>query len=437
MLGASGDKFNLKPFTEGSPHLKALVNNTWLPEQALYPAAGVDKGIELDTLRDLLTEWVTTFDWGKQEDELNQLDHFTAEIEGQVVHFVHQKSKASDTIPVILLHGWPGSFQEFLPVIEPLTQPLFNATSGKNVSFDVMVPSLPGFVFSSPPPQNSTGDDTARIFNTLMSEVLGYSTYAVHGTDGGSGVAYSLYSSFNETVCAAAAAHFAFLPFTPPTAQDIADNNITLLDAQKVTLQRNAEWNTIGTGYFTEQTTKPNDIGLALYDNPIGQLAWIGGKFQLWSDPRAGTPPSVLDNTAILTSVSLYYLTHSFLSSVWIYPQNPNGFHTVYTPTPTDAPLLFSQYEFNVGFWPEEYVTKVGNLVSYKGNWFDETDVEPLVHDFGGHFAGLDNPPALIEDIRDVAPGLLPEIVEKGSRMRRRISHPCFGSFPTYTYPCS
>ncbi|KAJ7604780.1 Alpha/Beta hydrolase protein [Roridomyces roridus] len=375
MLGASGDKFNLKPFTEGSPHLKALVNNTWLPEQALYPAAGVDKGIELDTLRDLLTEWVTTFDWGKQEDELNQLDHFTAEIEGQVVHFVHQKSKASDTIPVILLHGWPGSFQEFLPVIEPLTQPLFNATSGKNVSFDVMVPSLPGFVFSSPPPQNSTVDDTARIFNTLMSEIVYEKTLT--GMQG-SGVAYSLYSSFNETVCAA---HFAFLPFTPPTAQDIADNNITLSDAQK--------------------TTKPNDIGLALYDNPIGQLAWIGGKFQLWSDPRAGTPPSVLDNTAILTSVSLYYLTHSFLSSVWIYPQNPNGFHTVYTPAPTDAPLLFSQYEFNVGFWPEEYVTKVGNLVSYKGNWFDETDVEPLVHDFGGHFAGLDSPPALIEDIRD------------------------------------
>ncbi|KAJ7618573.1 Alpha/Beta hydrolase protein [Roridomyces roridus] len=392
VLGATQDKFNLKPFTidlaEGVPHLKALVNNTWLPEQALYPAAGVDKGIELDTLRDLRTEWVTTFDWGKQEAELNQLDHFTAEIEGQVVHFVHQRSKASDAIPVILLHGWPGSFQEFLPVIEPLTQPLFNATSGKNVSFNVVVPSLPGFAFSSAPPQNWTVDDTARILNTLVSEVLGYSTYAVHGTDWGSGVAYSLYSSFNETV---RAAHFAFLPFTPPTAQDIAGNNITLSDVQKVTLQRNAEWSTIGNGYFIEQTTKPNDIGLALYDNPVGQLAWIGGKFKLWSDPRAGTPPSVLDNTAILTSVSLYYLTHSFLSSVWIYAQNPNGFHTVYAPAPTDAPLLFSQYEYNLGLWPEEYVAEVGNLVSYK------------VHDFGGHFAGLDNPPALIEDIRDVA----------------------------------
>jgi len=91
-----------------------------------------------------------------------------------------------------------------------------------------------------------------------------------------------------------------------------------------------------------------------------------------------------LNNTAILTSVSLYYLTESFLSSILIYVQNPNGIRTVYTKAFTDAPLLFSQYEYNVALWPEEDVAKVGNLVSYK------------VHDFGGHFAGLDNPPALI-----------------------------------------
>ncbi|KAJ7618533.1 Alpha/Beta hydrolase protein [Roridomyces roridus] len=370
VVGATCDEYNLEPFKidlcGGIPHLKALVNNTWLPEKALYPGAGVDKGVELDTLRELRNEWVTTFDWEKQEAELNQLEHFTAEIEGQVVHFVHQKSKASDAIPgpVILIHGWPGSFHEFLPVIEPLTQPSFNATSGKNVSFNVVIPSLPGFVFSSPPPQNWTVDDTARVFNTLMSEVLGYSTYAVHGTDWGAGVSYSMYSSFSETV---RATHL------------------------KVTLQRDIEWTSTGTGYFVELQTKPNDLGLALYDSPVGQLAWIGGKFKIWSDPRAGTPPSVFDNTAILTAISLYYLTHTFLSSVWIYEQNQNGLKPVYTKALTDAPLLFSQYEYNVALWPEEYVAKVGNLVSYKA------------HDFGVHSAGLDNPPALLEDIRDMA----------------------------------
>ncbi|KAJ7453141.1 Alpha/Beta hydrolase protein [Mycena latifolia] len=397
---AANITFNLKPFkidlSGGIPHLKDLVRNTRLPEKALYPTAGPDKGIELNVLRELQTEWVESYDWEAQQAELNlgndyistrnQFKHYTAVIEGQTVHFVHEKSEDPDAIPVILLHGWPGSFHEFAPVIKPLTQS-WTSDTGKNVSYNVVVPSLPGFVFSSAAPANRTVDDTARIFNTLMTEVLGYSMFTVHGTDWGCAVAYSLYSSWNMTV---RAAQFVFIPFFAPSAQEIAGNNVTLSDMQKVTEQRLIEWNTTGNGYYVEQITKPNDIGLALYDNPVGQLAWIGAKFKLWSDPRAGTPRSVLNNTAILTSVSLYYLTNSFLSSGWISAQNPNGFRTAYTKADTDAPMLFSQYEYNNWLWPQEYVAKVGNLVSYK------------VHDFGGHFAGLDNPPALIEDIREM-----------------------------------
>ncbi|KAJ6471881.1 Alpha/Beta hydrolase protein [Mycena sanguinolenta] len=398
--------FNVTPFAVNLsaeiPRLKSLVENTRLPASALYPV-GTDKGIELDVLRQLQTEWITTFDWETQQAEFNQLSHFTAVIEGQRVHFVHEKSAEPDAIPLILLHGWPGSFHEFLPVIKPLTQSA--NVAGKNVSYHVVVPSLPGFVFSSPPPLNWTLDDTARIFNTLMTEVLGYSTYALHGTDmacsfcflskllhtltllmQGSAIGYSLYNSFNAT---ARAAHFVFLPFASPTAEELAESNITLSALQEVTEQRVAAFYASGEGYLIEQSTKPNDIGLALYDSPVGQLAWLGGNIKLWSDPRAGTPPSVLNNTAILTFVSLYYLTDSFLSSVWIYAQN--SIKTEYAKASTDAPLLFTQYEYNVGLWPQEYVAKVGNLVSY------------TVHDFGGHFPGLDNPPALIEDLREMA----------------------------------
>ncbi|KAJ6594446.1 Alpha/Beta hydrolase protein [Mycena capillaripes] len=389
MASTTNNSFNLKPFkidlTGEILRLKSLATISRLPAKALYTDGSGEKGVELDFLRELRTEWLTKFDWEAQQADLNEFKQFTAVIEGQTVHFVHEKSTDPDAIPLILLHGWPGSFHEFLPVIKPLTQSSRTA-SGKNVSYKVVVPSLPGFVFSSAPPANWTVDDTARIFNILMTEVLGYSTYAVHGTDWGSAVGYSLYKSFNTTV---RAAHFVFLPFPPPSDQDLAANNITLSETQKVSHQTFVEWSTTGIGYFIEQTTKPNDIGLALYDSPVGQLAWIGGKFKLWSDPRAGTPPSVIDNTTILTAVSLYYLTESFLSSVWIYAQNPNTFTTAYSKAPTDAPLLFSQFKHN-SLWPEEYVAKVGNLVSYK------------VHDFGGHFPGLDNPPALIEDIRDM-----------------------------------
>ncbi|KAJ7788969.1 Alpha/Beta hydrolase protein [Mycena leptocephala] len=339
------DSFHLTPFsinlTSGIPRLRALVNSTRLPAKPLYPTVGQEKGIELDVLEDLRSNWLHSFNWETQQAELNEFNHYTAVIEGQTVHFIHERSTDTDAIPVILVHGWPGSFQEFLPVIKPLTQS-WTSPTGKKLSYNVVVPSLPGFVFSSAPPLNWTVNDTARIFNTLMTDVLGYSTYAVHSTD------------------------------------------------WNVTQQRSTDWNTIGKGYLDEQTTKPNDIGLALYDSPVGQLAWIGAKFKLWSDPRAGNPPSVLTHTSILTSVSLYYLTDSFLSAVWIYAQNANGFPKVYTKAPTDAPMLFSQYEYNIGFWPEDYVSQVGNLVSYK------------FHDFGGHFAGLDNPPTLIKDIREM-----------------------------------
>ncbi|KAJ7467166.1 Alpha/Beta hydrolase protein [Mycena latifolia] len=251
---ATNHTFNVKSFkidlSSGIPHLKDLVRNIRLP--ALYPNAGPDKGIELDYLREL-----------KQ----NGFKHYTAVIEGQTVHFVHEKSNDPDAIPVILLHGWPG------------------------------------FVFSSAPPENWIVDDTARIFNTLMTEVLGYSTYTVHGTDWVTAPFQRRLQTFTDS-----------LPFA----------------------------------------------GLRC------ELVWIGAMFKPYSDPRAGTPPSVLNNTAILTSISLYYLTDSFLSSVWISAQNSNGFRTAYTKADTDTPMLFSQYEYNVGLWPQEYVAKVGNLVSYK-----------------------------------------------------------------------
>ncbi|KAF7345580.1 Epoxide hydrolase domain protein [Mycena venus] len=379
--GANHDAFQVKAFkidlTAQIPRLQSLVANSRLPAKELYPDSGSgERGIELDVLQELQTDWLTEFDWEAQQADLNTFKQFTAVIEGLTVHFVHEKSADPDAIPVILLHGWPGSFQEFLPVIKPLTES-WRSPTGKNISFNVVVPSLPGFVFSDSAPPNWTVDDTARVMNTLMVD--------------GSGVGYAQYGTYNTTV---RAAHFAFIPFFPPLAQDIAENNISLSDDEKVTLQRAIDWNATGNTYFLEQAAKPNDVGLALYDSPCwaAGMDWcsVAQIFHSGSDPRAGTPPSALNNTAILTSVSLYYLTDSFLSSVWIYGQNPNVFRVAYTKAPTDAPMLFSQYEYNFCLWPKEFVAKVGNLVSYK------------FHDFGGHFAGLDNPPALIQDIRDI-----------------------------------
>ncbi|KAL6806356.1 alpha/beta-hydrolase [Trichoderma sp. SZMC 28013] len=383
--------FNLKPFSinlsKGVPRMLELVRGTELPDKEEYPGVGSSAGIALDVVKSLQREWTVDFDWHKEEAKLNKYHHFTADIENLSIHFIHEKSHDSGAIPLLLNHGWPGSFLEFLPVINNLTQKA-TASTGKPISFHVIVPSMPGFAFSSPPPANWTVDDTARVFNTLMTKVLGYETFATFGTDFGAGPAYSLYDNYNYST---RAAHFAFLPFFPLTPDQLAAENITLSSKLEQTEEQNfVTWTTTGNAYFSEQATKPNTIGIALQDNPIGQLAWMGEKYISWSDPRAGTAPSVLNHHEILLSTSLYYLTRSFLSSVYTYFQNQNGFKSVYTKAKTDAPLLFSAFQYNIAFWPQALVAKAGNLVMYKN------------HEFGGHFPGLDNPPALIEDLREI-----------------------------------
>ncbi|KAJ5110298.1 hypothetical protein N7532_002943 [Penicillium argentinense] len=366
------DEYKLHPFhidlSSRVPRMLDQIQHTELPKQPVYVNKGTAQGIGLSELKSLQTEWLTRFDWEHEQDELNKFNHYTAQIEGLEIHFIHQKSKApgAQAIPLLLLHGWPGSFLEFVPIINNLTEKATTA-AGKNVSFDVIVPSLPGYAFSSVPPVEWTVSDTARVFDTLLTKVLGYNTYAAFGTDWGGGIAYTMYNQFSTTL---RAAHLTFLPFLPLTAKQLAVENITLSPLEEFELAITEEWSSSGSGYWVEQATKPNTIGLALHDNPVGQLAWIGEKFLNWSDPNAGHAPSVLTNNEILRSVSLYYLTETFASSVLIYAQNPNAPYTVYTKANTNAPLLFSAFKYNVAFWPPAMVAKVGNLVRYQSRSF-------------------------------------------------------------------
>ncbi|RSL40964.1 hypothetical protein CEP53_013055 [Fusarium sp. AF-6] len=387
---SKGNTFHLRPFhvdlSHNVPRMIELVRDYRLPDQPEYPGVGSSMGIDLDVLKGLRKQWLSDFDWKTEQANLNKLHHYTARIEGLDIHFVHHKSNDPNAIPLLLNHGWPGSFLEFIPLIEPLLKSAKTST-GKPASFDIIIPSLPGYAFSSPPPEGWTVEDTARVFNTLMTGVLGYKKFAVHGTDLGAPVAYHLYDAFNATT---RAAHFVFMPFYPLTPDEIVARNITLSPGEEFTEQNFVRWATTEAGYFQEHSHQPNTIGLALYDNPVGQLAWIGEKFINWSDPSAGTSPSLLDHNEILRSVSLYYLTKSFVPSVYMYAQNLNGFKTEYTKARTDAPMLFSTFKYNVGFWPKELLAELGNLVQYR------------FHDFGGHFPGVDNPPALIEDLREI-----------------------------------
>ncbi|KAJ4245815.1 hypothetical protein NW762_013939 [Fusarium torreyae] len=349
------------------PRMLNLVKNTKLPETSLYDSLGDTAGIDLKILKQLQREWLENFDWKIEEDDMNSYDHFTTNIEGLKIHFIHQRSKNPNAIPLLLLHGWPGSFLEVLPVIKPLTEQA-KTSSGKDVSFDIIVPSLPGYAFSQAPPPNWTVVDTGRVFNTLMTDALGYETFAVNGTDWGSGIAYALYEQYPDST---RAAHFSMIPFMPMTRSQFDAEQIKLTDNEQFQVERFEQWNSTGNAYFFAQATKPMTIGLALQDNPMGQLAWIAQQIIDWSDPRAGTDPSVLTHREILRFTSLYFLTESFLSSMFIYSANANGFRPQYTKAPTDAPLLYSNFKYNNAFFPRAVVEKVGNLVYWKGNFFD------------------------------------------------------------------
>jgi hypothetical protein len=170
-----------------------------------------------------------------------------------------------------------------------------------------------------------------------------------------------LYTGYQENV---KAAHFAFVPFWPHSAARIAAENITLTPFEQEGANRTQTWVVSDSSYYLEQTYRPNTIGLALLDNPVGQLAWMAEKIIEWSDPDRSAPNTITDNT-ILTSVSLYYLTCTFLSSVWIYSRG--SFSRDYNVTRPSTPMGFSAFRWDTAQWPREFVAKVGNLTVYNG----------------------------------------------------------------------
>ncbi|KAK4977697.1 hypothetical protein LTR42_002070 [Elasticomyces elasticus] len=367
-------KYDLQKFhiDLDSRRMVDLIRQTRLPKKPEYPDLGATAGIDLDVLKSMQKQWVTSFDWPKEQASLNSFNHFTAHIEGLRIHFIHEKASDPDAIPLILCHGWPGLFLEFEPIIKSLAEQAQTSTN-KSISFNVVVPSLPGLAFSTAPPANWTIDDTARVYHTLMTKVLGYKTFAVFGTDWGCGPSFGLYRDYTAST---RAAHFAFIPFLPATSEELKSDNITLNSLEAFEEATSEAWLTTGAAYFAEHSTK---FFLSDADDHID------------SDPRAGTGPSLLTHDAILRSVSLYYLTESFVSSIFLYYQNLlDGLHPVYAKAQTDAPMLFSAFKYNIAFWHKEKVATVGNLVQYRN------------HDFGGHFPGIDNPSALLEDLREI-----------------------------------
>jgi epoxide hydrolase len=345
------------------------------------PGAGWEYGVPLDYLKGLAEYWRTAYDWRQHEAQLNQIPQFTTTIDGQRIHFLHVRSAEPGAMPLLLVHGWPGSIVEFLDLIGPLTDPRAHRADPAD-AFHLVIPSLPGFGFSGP--TREAGWTTRRIaeaFAELMSR-LGYQRYGAQGGDWGAMLSPELGRIDPQHVIGvhANAATMGFIPFGPVDPTELA----SFTDAEKARLERlHTSTAGPGNGYFEIQASRPQTLAYGLTDSPAGQLAWIVEKFKEWTY-GPGQPEDAVDRDRILTNVMLYWLTGTAGSSARLYYDNVHAGSWDQRPgtTPTGVAVFPEDYAIR------RYAERGNNIV----HWSE--------FDRGGHFAAMEVPELLTADIR-------------------------------------
>jgi pimeloyl-ACP methyl ester carboxylesterase len=344
------------------------------------PGDGWDTGVPVAYLRELVGHWLGAYDWRKQEAELNAYPQFTTEIDGQNIHFLHVRSPEPHALPLVLTHGWPGSFVEFLDVIDPLTNP--GAHGGDSAdAFHLVIPSLPGFGFSCPVAE--AGWDTARTANAWaeLMRRLGYQRYGVQGGDLGAAVSPEVGRVAPSRVVGVHVNGSLGMPLHGPDEIERA----SLTDLERDRLARVEAFMTEEFGYIAIQSTRPQTLAAALVDSPLGQLAWITDKFREWTHPRAALPDEVIDRDRLLTNVMIYWLTATAGSSAYIGYAQPSAWDAVKQPSGVPTGAIMFAHDVGIRRYAE-----TENTIT---RW---TDVE----DRGGHFAALEQPELLTDDIR-------------------------------------
>jgi pimeloyl-ACP methyl ester carboxylesterase len=335
-------------------------------------------GANWDYMKALAEYWTTRFDWRKAEANLNRYPQFLTRVGDFDIHFYHVKGRGPKPVPLILTHGWPGSVFEFLEAIGPLTDPARFGGSPED-AFDVVVPSVPGFGFSSKPKGKPIGlTTTATLWNRLMTEVLGYSKYGSQGGDVGSGLTNQLAHQFPDSLLGI---HFNGVGAPPPPEAEQTEEEREWVRAVTAFIAAERD-------YYNEHTHKPETVAFALADNPLGTAAWITEKLKLWSDSPDATEP-VFTKDQVLTNVMIYLVTETIGTSVWYYrgrqdePSNLTGKVNVLTgfaAFPREMPTL------NV---PRSVLERNFNLVHY-------TKMPR-----GGHFGCWEQPELMVTDLRN------------------------------------
>ena len=386
---ASVEPERIRPFTinvndEVLQDLRERLSQTRLPDE--LPGTAWDYGTNRDYLEELLSYWQTDFDWRVQERSLNAFDQFQTTIDGLDIHFIHQRSPHENALPLIITHGWPGSFVEFHKVIEPLVNPTAHGGNASD-AFHVIVPSIPGFGFSDKPVNRGYNPERmAQIMNSLMAR-LGYSRYGTQGGDWGSIISRWQAAQHPDRVIGV---HLNFVTAGPPENVEDPEQGISSEELSRMRERQASFANE--RGYSSIQGTRPQTLGYSLNDSPAGLAAWIIEKFYTWCDCDDDIESRFTKNE-LLTNVMIYWVTQTITSSTRIYYESrhtPSSRQMGYLETPVGAAI----FPHEITIPPRQWAEAAYNVTRW-------TEMPR-----GGHFAALEQPKLLIDDIRSFFSGL-------------------------------
>ena len=365
--------------------LRRRVEATRFPSEELVDDRS--QGVQLATIRELTTYWATEYDWRKAEAKLNALPHFTTQIDGVDIHFIHVTSKHEDALPLIMTHGWPGSVIELLETVAPLTDPTAHGGTAED-AFHLVLPSIPGYGFAGEPREIGWDlDRIAQAWAELMLR-LGHSRYVAQGGDVGAGVTDAMARQEAEGLIGV---HTNLLvpALNGPMPTDT--------DEERAAAEQLAQFRQSGNGYFVEMSTRPQTIGYALLDSPVALAAWMidHDTDSYYKISRAfvdGQPSGNLTRDHVLDNITAYWLTGTGASAARSYweaygPDAPAAGHQ---PAPASAiPFGFTTFPGEIWRTPRSWVEESYPNVTY----FNEVDK-------GGHFAAWEEPKLFSEELR-------------------------------------
>ena len=357
----------ITPFTIAVPDevladLRTRIRNTRWPPAA--PGAAWEQGADLAYLKELLHDWSDRFDWRARERELNRFHHFRAEIDSVSIHFVHERASGGRGIPLLLQHGWPSAFVEYLPLVPLLSE------------FDLVIPSLPGYGFSQRPAR-ANYRSVAALWHKLMG-ALGYTRYGAGGGDFGAGVATLLALDQPQSVIGI---HLSNLEIMPEVKGP-------LTEAERVYLAQKQRWDEVERGYSAIQSTKPQTVGFGLNDSPAGLAAYLVEKWRSWTD--SGGHPDRAGREFLLTLLTIYWVTQSITTSMRDYFDNRWQGVKLAPGERVRVPAAIANFDHQFAFEgapPREFAERLYDVQRW-------TEVPR-----GGHFAPIEEPELLARDI--------------------------------------